>query len=227
LADRALAGADILTRVTRAAGPLVVGVADHSGWANLVTVGAGPDGVPVVVDRRRCEIIGPDDVRQPYHAAVDLDTTAAEALVAAVADAAAAGTRAALAALADDLAQRADDGADATIAALALRAGSDRALPSTLAGILARHTAMHMAEGDLYREAWAAAAEERGVPVAVHPRGEAEALAAAAVGTTVDRLRALLAALGEPLGPPWRAEHKEAAAGALAELASHTRIALR
>jgi hypothetical protein len=85
---------------------------------------------------------------------------------------------------------------------------------------------MHMAEGELYRDAWAAAADERHLPVAIHPRGEAEALAASALGTTVDRVGALLAALGQPLGPPWRAEHKEAAAGALAELAGHTRLTL-
>lgn len=210
-----------MTRVTGAAGPVVVGVADHSGWANLVTVGAGPDGAPVVVDRRRCDIIGPDDVRQPYHAAADMDEAEAEALVAAVTDVAAAGARAALTTLAADLGDG-DEGV--TIAALAVRAGSDRALPSTLAGILARHTAMHMAEGELYRDAWAAAAEERGLPVAVHPRGEAESLAAAALGTTVDRVGALLVSLGQQLGPPWRAEHKEAAAGALAELAGHTRV---
>lgn len=42
---------------------MVVGIADHSGWANLVTIGAGPDGAPLVVDRRRYDIIGPDDVR--------------------------------------------------------------------------------------------------------------------------------------------------------------------
>jgi hypothetical protein len=227
LADRPLPGADILTQVTQAAGSLVVGVADHSGWANLVTVGAGSDGTPLVVDRRRCDIIGPDDVRQPYHAAADMAEAEAEALVAAVADVAAAGARAALTALAADLAGGNDSSAGGTtIVALALRAGSDRAMPTTLAGILARHTAMHMAEGELYREAWAAAADERGVPVAVHPRGEAEALAAAALGTTVDRVGALLAAMGQPLGPPWRAEHKEAAAGALAELASHARLVL-
>ena len=203
---------------------MVVGVADHSGWANLVTVGAGPDGVPVVVDRRRCDIIGPDDVRQPYHAAAGLDEDEAEALVAAVGDVAAAGTRTALTALAADLA---GGGRDLAIVALAMRAGSDRALPATLAGILARHAAMHMAEGELYRDAWAAAADEQGLPVALHPRGEAEALAAAALGTTADRLAALLAALGQALGPPWRAEHKEAAAGALAELAGHTRLTVR
>ncbi len=222
MADRPLAGADILARVMPAAGPVIVGVADHSGWANLVTVGAGADGAPVVVDRRRCDIIGPDDVRQPYHAAAGMDEAGGEALVAAVADVAAAGTRAALTDLAADLAS-----AGATIVGLAMRAGSDRAMPSTLAGILARHTAMHMAEGELYRDAWAAAADERGVPVAVHPRGEAEALAAAALGTTVDRLVTLLAALGQALGPPWQAEHKEAAAGALAELAGHTRLTVR
>ncbi|HKA83396.1 MAG TPA: hypothetical protein VKD21_06020 [Acidimicrobiales bacterium] len=213
--------------MTGAARPVVVGIADHSGWANLVTIGAGPDGAPLVVDRRRYDIVGPDDVRQPYHAAAGLDEAEAEALVASVGDVAAAGARAALADLAGLLAARGDgDGGPATIVALAMRSGSDRALPSTMAGILARHAAMHMAEGELYREAWAAAADERGVPVALHPRGEAESLAAAALGTTADRLAGLLAALGQPLGPPWRAEHKEAAAAALGELAEHTRLAL-
>ena len=51
-----------------------------------------------------------------------------------------------------------------------------------MAGILARPAAMHRAEGELNREAWAAAADERGVPVALHPRGEADSLAAAALG---------------------------------------------
>jgi hypothetical protein len=218
---------------------VVVGIADHSGWANLVTVGAGPDGAPVVVDRRRCDIIGPDDVRQPYHAAADLDEAEAEALVASVGAVAAAGAQAALAGLAADLGAPTDGGGDdgggdgggrggtVGIVALAMRAGSDRALPSSMAGILARHAAMHMAEGELYRDAWAAAADEQGLPVALHPRGEAEALAAVALGTTADRLAALLATIGQALGPPWRAEHKEAAAGALAELAGHTRLTVR
>jgi hypothetical protein len=206
---------------------VVVGIADHSGWANLVTIGAGPDGAPLVVDRRRYDIIGADDVRQPYHAAAGLDEAEAEALVASVSAVAAAGARAALADLAAAFAARGDgDGGAAVIVALAMRSGSDRALPSTMAGILARHTAMHMAEGELYREAWAAAADELGVPVALHPRGEAESLAAAALGTTADRLTGLLSALGQPLGPPWRAEHKEAAAAALAELAEHTRLVI-
>ena len=44
----------------------VVGVADHSGWAVCVTVAASR-GLPVVVDRRRIELIEPDVPTQPYH----------------------------------------------------------------------------------------------------------------------------------------------------------------
>lgn len=185
--------------------PAVVGVADHSGWANLVTVGAGPGGGPVLLDRRRCELVGPEVDRQPYHAAVGLDDAAAEALVAAVADAALAGAREVLAALAADLAP------GHRVAAVAVRlGGGGRPLPDTVAGVLASHSAMHAAEGELYREALADAAEALGIPTVHYRRGSAPAGAHA--GT--------IAAMGREAGPPWRAEHKEAAAAALAELAA-------
>jgi hypothetical protein len=44
----------MLASVEPASRPAVVGVADHRGWANLVTVAAGDDGsAPAVIDRRR------------------------------------------------------------------------------------------------------------------------------------------------------------------------------
>jgi hypothetical protein len=45
--------------------PVVVGVADHNGWAALVCVGI-KDGLPEVVDRRRVELIAPGLPKQPY-----------------------------------------------------------------------------------------------------------------------------------------------------------------
>ncbi|MGH9234211.1 MAG: hypothetical protein ACRD0R_12850, partial [Acidimicrobiales bacterium] len=124
--------------------PAVVGVADHSGWANLVTVAAGDDrSAPAVIDRRRCQLIGDDLPRQPYHAAGGLDGDEAEGLVAHVVAAACAGAGRALDALLADL------GSGHRIVAVALRSGGERPLPGTVAGVLASHSAMHAAEGQL------------------------------------------------------------------------------
>jgi hypothetical protein len=205
-------------RVPRASEPAVVGVADHSGWANLVTVTADGE-APAVVDRRRCQIIDADLPRQPYHAATALDAEAAEHLIARVVDAACAGAGRALDALLADLGEH-------RVVALTLRSGGDRPLPGTVAGVLASHSAMHAAEGQIYRDAWADAADERGIAVALHPRGDALGGAAALLGTTAERLGAAVSALGRQLGPPWQREHREATAAALGELAQHTPVAL-
>ena len=61
--------------------PSVTGSALHNGWAILVTV-AAPEGCPVVLDRRRVELIGAGVPSQPYHhEAPELDLPAAEELV--------------------------------------------------------------------------------------------------------------------------------------------------
>ena len=142
----------------------VAGVADHSGWAHLVTVALRDDGLPTLVDRRRCALVDEDVPRQPYHAAVALPAEEAEALVATVTRAAEAGARAALAALAADLAPA------HRLAAITVRTTVGRPTPDTVAEVLASHSAVHTAEGELYREAWAAAAEAAGVDVSHHRR---------------------------------------------------------
>ena len=195
--------------------PAVVGVADHSGWAALVTVAAA-EGRPVVVDRRRGELVGPDVPRQPYHVAEGLDADEAEDLVATVTAAARAGARSVLDTLLADVAP------SHRVVALALRTAGGPAPPGTVARVLASHSAMHAAEGRLYRDALAHAAGERGLVVTTDDRGTAHARAAAALGTTPDRLASELTALGKVLGPPWRAEHRLATAAALCELAAHT-----
>jgi hypothetical protein len=206
-------------RVGDAHQPAVVGVADHSGWANLVTVGT-IDGRPVVVDRRRCELVGPAVPRQPYHAADGLAAADAEALVASVTEAARSGARSTLTALCADV----DN--DCRVVALTLRAARGRPLPDTVAGVLASHSAMHAAEGRLYRDALAAAASERGLALATYDRGTAIAVAATTLATTAEGIAATVTELGRALGPPWRAEHREATAAALCELAHHADLRL-
>src|SRR4051812_49631066 len=46
--------------------PVVVGVADHNGWAVLVSA-AIANGAPAVVDRRRVSLIEDGVPSQPYH----------------------------------------------------------------------------------------------------------------------------------------------------------------
>ncbi len=199
-------------------GPAVVGVADHSGWANFVTLGVD-DRRPVVVDRRRCELVDPDVPRQPYHAAEGLDVDEAESLVAQVSEAARSGARDALATVVAGV------GPAHHAVALTVRAGRGTP-PDSVAEVLSSHAAMHAAEGQLYRDVLAAAAEHHGLAVVVHARGEADAAAAAALGLDLGQVAEAVAALGRSVGPPWQKEHREAAAAALAELARHTPVEL-
>ena len=87
-------------------------------------------------------------------------------------------------------------GSDHRLVALAVRSGVDRPLPETVAEVTANHTAMHVAEGELYRDVWADAAAGRDLGVALYPRKDAIGDAAAVLGTTANRLGDVLAALG-------------------------------
>jgi hypothetical protein len=92
----------------------------------------------------------------------------------------------------------------------------DRPLTASVAQALAAHPLMHAAEGELYRDALVDAAATLGLAVTAVPRGVADdRLRTDAAGTTV---AATVRALGRTAGPPWRKEHKRAAAAALAAL---------
>lgn len=196
---------------------MAVGVADHSGWAVLVAV-AAIGGVPAVVDRRRVEVVDGDLPRQPYHAAVGLEVPAATELVRRVERSALARTTAVLEELATDLAPA------HTVAALALRAEAARPIPPDVAAVLKVHSAMHAAEGELYREAFAAAAEGLGLDVVRAGRAGAGAEAAAATGVASERLEEFVAGLRRSLGPPWQADHRRATTGAIAALAGFVEL---
>jgi hypothetical protein len=89
-----------------------------------------------------------------------------------------------------------------------------------LARILASHSLLHTAEGDLYRSAVIDAFDRRGVEVEPIARHDLAARAASAIGRPAAR-DTLVTALGRSAGPPWRKEHKDATFAALATAALH------
>jgi hypothetical protein len=189
---------------------IALGLRAHSGWAALVALGALGKEL-AVIDRRRLELVDAGDAawaKQPYHAAEGLEPADArdvvERAIAAARRHAAREIRAA--------AERAR-AAGHEIAACAVLMG-DRLPAWSVEEILAVHFRMHKAEGVLFREALAEAAERAGLPLAPLREKDLPALAARALGAPADELARTLAALGRPLGPPWGRDQKDAALAA-------------
>src|SRR5882672_8233204 len=166
----------------------------HSGWAALVVIGE-KDGVPVVADRRRVELVTEEWAKQPYHAAEDLDTgPAAELVRRGVSSAHRIAVREVRAAVAREKARH------NVVVASAVLVGAE--MPAwSVAEILAVHLRMHQAEGVLFRDALARAATACGLPLVTLP--EKRPVAAA--------LAERIASLGKPLGAPWGKDQKGAA----------------
>ncbi len=189
-----------------------VGVAEHGNSAELVTLAS--DGV--FLDRRRIDLTH-DLPTHPYHhegswaigryldSPWSRPTTLPEALalVARVHEAAAQGAKESLEALAADV--------PVPITTIALRICPE--LPASAEERIRDTRAASMADGILYREALARAAEARGWSVHWYDRDRVFAEASEALGQDVDPF---LRAMGKAIGPPWQARHKLAAAAALA-----------
>ena len=181
---------------------VALGFRPHSGWAAAVVVGLGP----VVLGRHRLDLPGPT---QPYHDAVGLPLAEAEELVAQATTAAYHGAAAALAELAA--------GHQVVGAAIVAGAGTVRE-DVPLARALTAHAMLHAAEGELYRDALADAADALGLPVTLIPPRDTPALGRRLFGCDDAALRTRLTELGKPLGPPWTRDHKDAVVAALALL---------
>ena len=116
-------------------------------------------------------------------------------------------------------ARGAREGLEALAAAVSVPIGSIaiRAcpkLPPTIEERITDNRAQTFADSVMYREALATAAEARGWSVHWYDRERVFRDAAAALGR-VD-IDAVLHAMGRPIGPPWQAKQKLAAAAALA-----------
>jgi hypothetical protein len=166
-----------------------VGIRCHSGWAVLIIV-SGSAAAPVVLERRRVELVDGSVPRQPYHAIAEAGWPPSTV---------------------DEVAQQARDAVTAALRSAAPVdalgvVATERRIPPDLDRILASHALLHAAEGHLFERAVIEAADDAGLPVhVVDPRSLA---VPAAVET-----------LGRTLGPPWQKDHKWAATAALAALA--------
>jgi len=184
---------------------VALGLRPHSGWAAAVLAAAGP----TVLARDRLVLADVPPPAQPYHAAAGLPLAAATALVQ---DA----TRSAY-----ELAAAAVAGLVRThqVVAVAVVAGAGSVredLP--LERALAAHAMLHAAEGELYRDALADAADALGLPVTLVAPRETPALGRRLLGCDDAELRVRLTELGKPLGRPWTRDHKDALVAALAAL---------
>ena len=185
-----------------------VGVADHCGWAVLVTVGR--DGA--VLDRRRIELLDPGLPALPHHhEAQGLPIAQAAALIARVQASAQSHARARL----DELARA----IPASVVTVSLRACPP--LPDELAERLASYRAQNVADTVMYRTVLAEAAQERGWSVRWYEPRRVPIEAANALG--LSSIEAHLEDTGRRLGPPWRQDHRVAMAAAIAAAESAIR----
>jgi hypothetical protein len=182
-----------------------VGFSTHSGWAVAVTAGVGDDGHLAVVGRRRVTLIGDDLPRMAYHAAAELDTDAAERLVASVDASIADHARAVVGELADT--------PDVAVVGVAV-VGQPREIPD-VAVVLASHARMHACEGEQYRRGIVEAANDLGLPVLRVGADELTARTTELLEWTSERAEQELAAVRAALGAPWQSDHKQAALAAL------------
>jgi hypothetical protein len=191
------------------------GLRVHSGWAALVAV-AGPLAAPAVLARRRIELVdrAVPGGNQPFHAARLLSLEAAQQLLGQSLDGATRMARADLAVATGELRRQGHD-----LIACGLIQSSARPLPA-LGAVLASHALVHTAEGELFRDALAAAAGGQRVPVLRIKERELLDRCTARLGLAAGDVERHLAALGRRLGPPWRQDEKLAMVAAWLALAA-------
>ena len=203
--------------VTVRAKPVAVGVAEHAGWAVLISAGAGK-GEPVVVDKRRVRLIEDGVPTQPYHhETLSLPDRAAEQLLRRVRESIAVSTFQALDHLANDLGPR------YRVRAVAMRQPTLTQMP---ASVREAHDSYHVqcrADAMLYHSAICETARQRDWEVVFHRRGEELQNAADALDRSVEDIERFLDGLRPSVRPPWAAEHRHAFAAAIAALSTRDR----
>ena len=193
---------------------IALGLKAHSGWAALVVLGRR-DGELQVVDRRRIELVEEADAhwaKQPYHAAEGLPPDKARLVVQRGIEAA---RRLAVHELraADQRAREAEHGIVGCAVLVA-----DPMPDWSVAEILAVHFRMHKAEGALFRDALARAADACGLRLVAIPVKRLTEQAERAFSTSANDLKSRIATLGKSAGPPWGRDQKEAALAAMIAL---------
>jgi hypothetical protein len=181
-----------------------IGFRGHSGWAAAVAV-TGSLHKPVVLARRRIELVDSSLPRQPYHAAEMMELTAAERFIRQCTKRAQKLAREAFCAMLEEL-----EAAGYAVQGCGLLLGSGHPLKA-LEATLASHALIHTAEGELFREAISHASAHFGLSVTGVKERELLARAAETVRSSPGEIKTRLAQLGRSVGPPWTQDQKYAA----------------
>ena len=180
-----------------------VGFRAHSGWTALVAL-AIEKGAPVVLARERVHLVEvfTYGFRQPYHTAAKMPLEKGSAFVTRMRNES---RRLALRAIrkltADLLAQ------GYTLRGCGLLLSSGRPLPK-LPQILASHSLIHSADGELFREALLHAAARCGLKALTVKEREVLDSASHTLRVKPAELTRRVAELGKPLGSPWTQDEK-------------------
>jgi hypothetical protein len=188
-----------------------IGIEDHYGYAQLVSVASSGRDL-MLVDKRRVALIDPHLPASPYHHdTLKMQPREAEQLVRDVRACADERAFVALESLLGEL-------APATCRAVAIRVPPLPELPASVAQAHANPWIMNRADGMIPHQALTSAATRLKLRVFHFDRSKILEQAAHARGETPAALEARLRALGKGLEPPWRKGQMLACAGALVAL---------
>ena len=189
------------------------GLKAHSGWAALVVLGTC-DGELQVIERSRLELVEEAWAKQPYHAAEELSPAEARRVVQ---RGIAAAKRIALREMRACVKRTRERGF--TIRGCGLLVGEP--MPNwSVAEILAVHFRMHKAEGVLFRQVLAEAADACDVKLLAIPEKVLLVHAAAVLASSASSLSQKIGVLGKSVGAPWGKDQKAAALAAMIVLQS-------
>ncbi len=182
-----------------------LGFKAHTGWAAVVVL-AEPSASPTVVATRRVQLAKSTDLdrTQVYHSASKLPAKSAAQLVDETTKEVRQQARSVVNQLIGELKSTGWE-----IAGAGLVLGNSR-LPPKLETILRSHALIHAAEGDLFRQALAAAIQSCGLTMTGLASNELFQTAAARLGTKEDALRLRIAQIGKGIRP-WAQDQKESA----------------
>ena len=183
----------------------------HSGWAALIVLGTS-GGDLEVLERSRVELVEEEWAKQPYHAAEELQPAEARKVVKRGIDAA---KRIAFREMRSALKRTRESGFEVRDCGVLV----GNPMPDwSVDEILAVHFRMHKAEGVLFRDVLAKAADECDLKLLAIPEKSLLEHAESALRTSASSLSQLVAALGKAVGPPWSKDQKEATLAAMIAL---------
>lgn len=189
------------------------GLKAHSGWAALVVLGRRGSDL-TVLDRRRLELVGTGEewAKQPYHAAEGLNSAEAKTIVQRGIEMA---RRLALAEMRSAVKRL--NAAGHEVVGCGLLVGA--AMPDwSIDEIRAVHFRMHQAEGDLFRDVLARAANKCDLRLVKVPEKSLSQHAETVLATPLPNLMNLIATLGKSVGPPWGKDQKDSTLAAMIAL---------